>query len=580
MGASVTEVKDFAFLGTHLRGPLILPEGLRSVGRQSFDGNSFSSLSLPESLVNIGQTAFRGCPISGTMEFPQGLVAISAEAFMWTSVDRLVFHDEFVAIDASAFSGCTGISSIVCNALTPPEIAATAFEDVAKDNFTLEVPASAVAEYRTTPGWNEFKRISAYHDFSISRSSLKVLRKSVTKELFLRAPANASWTVTKVPKWVTVAPMSGTGKTEIQVTVNTLSAGGANRSGEIEFTLDGKDYSVKTSVSQYGYQYADGDVVTLETHRKGNGIDLVFMGDCYDAEDIATGKYMNEISTAVEHFFGVEPYQGYKDYFNVYAVIGCSEDSGVGDASVIREACFGSQYTLKEGVTPDVDKCMEYARKAPVRDGAPLNVTLLLNSSLYSGVTYLFTDNSYLSLCPVSDGLYPNDFRGVIQHESGGHGFGKLADETIFHNEFIFGCDCLCHPHVDEFNYHKSMGWYDNLSLTGDMKQVPWSHMIFDPDYSNTVDVFEGGYYHARGVFRSESNSCMRNNIPYFSAISRESIVKRIKQYAGETYSYEDFKANDAELTRTRSFADNNGFVYNAYRMNEEKNHRMPIIVK
>ena len=63
---------------------------------------------------------------------------------------------------------------------------------------------------------------------------------------------------------------------------------------------------------------------------------------------------------------------------------------------------------------------------------------------------------------------------------------------------------------------------------------------------------------HSRGVYRSEQNSCMNNDIPYYSTISRMSIVKRIKQYAGESFSYEDFKANDvisSEVT-TRSFND------------------------
>ena len=50
---------------------------------------------------------------------------------------------------------------------------------------------------------------------------------------------------------------------------------------------------------------------------------------------------------------------------------------------------------------------------------------------------------------------------------------------------------------------------------------------------------------HSRGVFRSEQNSCMNNSIPYYSTISRESIVKRIKRYAGETFSFEDFVRND-----------------------------------
>ena len=79
------------------------------------------------------------------------------------------------------------------------------------------------------------------------------------------------------------------------------------------------------------------------------------------------------------------------------------------------------------------------------------------------------------------------------------------------------------------------------------MQSVPWSHMIYDPQYSNTVDVYEGAFFHTRGVFRSEPTSCMHNNIPYYNAISREAMVKRIKKYAGEEYSFEEFKANDKE---------------------------------
>lgn len=78
------------------------------------------------------------------------------------------------------------------------------------------------------------------------------------------------------------------------------------------------------------------------------------------------------------------------------------------------------------------------------------------------------------------------------------------------------------------------------------MHNVGWSHLIFDDRYSDIVDVYEGGFMHSRGVFRSEQNSCMNNDIPYYSTISRESIVKRIKRYAGETYSFEDFVKHDS----------------------------------
>ena len=177
------------------------------------------------------------------------------------------------------------------------------------------------------------------------------------------------------------------------------------------------------------------------------------------------------------------------------------------------------------------------------------------NTYHYDGITYMWGDGSAIALCPMSNDEYPYDFRGVVQHEAGGHAFGKLGDEYIYHNAFIQTCKCTCCDHVEEFNRMKSYGFYDNLSLSGDMNKVPWSHMIFDPQFSGTVDIYEGGFFHTRGVFRSESNSCMNNNVPYFSAISREAIVKRIMQYAGLTYSYDTFKANDIPLATEEAAA-------------------------
>jgi hypothetical protein len=77
------------------------------------------------------------------------------------------------------------------------------------------------------------------------------------------------------------------------------------------------------------------------------------------------------------------------------------------------------------------------------------------------------------------------------------------------------------------------------------MNLVGWSHLIFNPKYSDIVDIYEGGYFHTRGVYRSEPVSCMNNNIPYFSAISRQEIVERIMRYSGQRFSITNFYAND-----------------------------------
>jgi hypothetical protein len=58
----------------------------------------------------------------------------------------------------------------------------------------------------------------------------------------------------------------------------------------------------------------------------------------------------------------------------------------------------------------------------------------------------------------------------------------------------------------------------------------------------------------------------MNNDVPYYSTISRESIVKRIKAYAGEEYSFDEFVENDVievnvnETTRSTE----NSYLYNS----------------
>lgn len=498
--------------------------------------------------------------LSGIVIIPDEIQQIYPSTFAYCrDLEGVVLPARLETIREGAFENCYQLSSITCNATTPPTLASTAFDGVAKDNFTVEVPEEAVADYTLAAGWKEFKRFAAHRNFSISRNLFRTLNASDSKTLVLRADAGSAWSIESKPDWVTVEPSSGTGKTEVTVTVNELAKGSGNRTGEVVFLLDGKDYRTRTTVEQYDYEYGDGDVITNQTAKVGKGVNLVFMGDCFDAKDIAEGNYLSGVNEAITHFFNVEPYNTYKDYFNVYTVVGLSPDSGMGTVNTIREAKFGSQYAVSSKIEPTAATCFEYAAKTATVSADNICQTLIVlveNTSDYGGITWMYGDGSAIAVCPMSADAYPYDFRGIVQHEAGGHGFGKLADEYIYHNAFVQTCTCNCCSHTDEFLKSKSYGWYDNLALTGNMSAVPWSHMIFDEKYSNTVDIYEGGFFHSRGVFRSESNSCMNNNIPYFSAISRESIVKRIMKYAGETYSYEDFKAKDKGLMTTDSGTD------------------------
>ena len=565
----ITAIGEYAFRGTHFRGEIDLPKNLVVLQNYAFAGCDFSGeLKLPSSLKSIGRKVFGDTDgdgscwrLMGIVEFPEGMQSIGEQAFCnCRSIEGLVFPESMETIQTSAFEGCYGINSIVCKSDMPANVLNNAFNGVAKDNFTLEVPESAITQYQAASGWKDFKRIAAHHELVCRPSVACALSTEHKQKLVINA--EGEWEVASKPDWCEVSPASGNKKTEVTLTIKGMAKNADSRDGKVVFRLKDKDYTHECSVSQYGYEYGEDEWITLQKATKGNngGINIVLLGDGFSAKDIASGKYLKDIKQEVEYFFGIEPYKTYRDYFNVYTAIPLSTESGVGTVNTIRYNRFNTTFTGGVGLKADYDEVFDYALGAPTVNRGNLNQTLIImvpNSTDYGGICQMWEDGSAIAFCPQSTYDYPLDTRGVIQHEAGGHGFGKLGDEYIYHNAFIDFCDCTCCGHVLEFNGAKSLGWYDNLELTGKMHSVGWSHLIFDDRYSDIVDIYEGGYMHNRGVFRSEPNSCMNNDIPYYSTISRESIVKRIKAYAGETYSFEDFVKNDkrdAGIVESRAF--------------------------
>ena len=547
----ITIIEDQAFYYNRLKGELILPKNLTKIGDAAFYGCFFSGeLKLPESLLSIGNNAFNGnSRLSGILEFPDKIQTIGDYAFSGCSdLQGLVISKSVESIRQGAFENCFDIGSIVCEGDIPPYLGNGVFNGVPKDNFTVEVPESAVPQYQTATGWNEFKRIAAHHELVCRPSTVCALNNEHTQTLVL--DAEGEWEVESKPDWCELSPMNGKGKTEVTISINTLSKGAGNRTGEVVFKLKNEDYTHTCSVSQYDYIYGEDEWLTLQKATRGNtgGINVVIIGDGYNAKDIAEGDCLPALKEAAQYLITIEPYKTYSKYFNIYIGFAMSNESGIGTVNTIRYNRFGTTFTSGVGLRADYDEIFSYALNAPTVNQNNLNQTLIIivpNTTEYGGICQMWEDGSAIAFCPRSTYGYPLDTRGVIQHEAGGHGFGKLGDEYIYHNAFIDFCNCTCCGHVDAINWAKSLGWYDNLSLTGKMHEVPWSHLISDSRYSDVVDIYEGGFMHSRGVFRSEQNSCMNNDIPYYSTISRESIVRRIKRYAGETFSFEEFVAND-----------------------------------
>lgn len=552
---TVNAIRSKAFCSTSLEGDLILPQSLREIGENAFQGTNITSIRFPDELDYIPHGAFADSKcLQDTLKLPENLLWIDSYAFgNCSKLDAIILPHKLESMGERAFANCFSIGYIRSEAVEPPSIHSNTFEALPKDNFTVEVPEESVAAYRSASDWNEFKRISAYKGFVSRPSFANVLNAGGTRELILNAPSETGWQVVYCPDWCHLSATSGIGKTQLQLTIDPMPHNADDRYDRIVLRLDGEEeYLTYIDVGQYDYMYDEDQQVSLQRATKGNGIDVFIVGDGYDAIDISDGMYLEDMRQEMEYFFGVEPYKTYREYFNFYTAIALSYESGIGTVNTLRNVKFGTTYgngTWESRLNGDGEEVVRYAVDhvdAITEDNIDkLTAILIPNAEAYDGVCQMWTNGTAVAFCPKSNADYPNDARGILQHEACGHGFGKLADEYIYHTAFIQTCSCTCCPHVDQLLSKQAIGWYRNISLNSKFKTVQWSHLIYDDRYNDIVDIYEGAHYHSRGVYRSEFNSCMNNNVPYFSTISRQAIVERIMDYAGEDFDFEKFVAND-----------------------------------
>ena len=294
----------YQFSYCRFNGELIIPEGVVSIPKWAFGDTFFSSVIFPSSLRTIEDNAFDYVPLMGQLDLNEGLISIGLWAFYRSKLTSIVFPSTLQTIRVNAFCDSFDISRIVCMATEPPTAQNGAFSGIGKDNLTVQVPSQSVTRYQTDPAWGEFKRISAHYDFSLSRRLMRALNESRSHTYVLRAPAGYTWSIENKPEWVTVEPSSGTGKTDVTITLSEMARtsdefevneGQYNnpsfvnyhgRYGQIVFALDDKDCTftfdielkegLELSLGKY-YNvdtYLDGELTTIAGPKKQTKINL------------------------------------------------------------------------------------------------------------------------------------------------------------------------------------------------------------------------------------------------------------------------------------------------------------------
>ena len=331
------------------------------------------------------------------------------------------------------------------------------------------------------------------------------------------------------------------------------------------------NYYTSTDYSQ------DGKVTTLQTATKGNGIDIVLMGDGYSDRQIADGTYDKTMNIAMEKFFSEEPYKTYRDHFNVYSVKAVSATEGYDHGNTAFSGFFGDG-TLVGGNDNHV---FNYALKAIGNERMnEALVVVMMNSTRYAGTCYMYYpsvaggygNGVSISYFPVGED--ENALAQVLHHEAGGHGFAKLADEYAYEDMGAIPATEVTTTKEQQ----NTWGWWKNVDFTSAPSATRWSHFINDTRYANDgLGAYEGGLTYWTGVWRPTENSIMRYNTGGFNAPSREAIYYRIHKLAyGDSwqYDYEEFVKYDAINRKAAASS------YNPYRQTNYKPLHAPVVIR
>ena len=572
---------------------LSFPVGLKSIGSGAFSGQRFAGItfnddleeigngcffdasipfqiSLPSQLRKVESRAFWNCGIEGKVAIPENCLSLGSEAFAKNNLSSIILPSNLEYIPTGAFVGneitsvtipkyvsyigvgafaCPKLQTVVCLAETPPAVNDgdpfgyyDYVDGVYKDKCVLEVPEKSVELYRNTPVWNTFKNITPHRELAFNVSSITCMEKGATRSGIVRS--EGAWEITECPSWVTVSPSSSNDKkTEVTVTVSVNSA--ETREGKIVFKLKNNDYTTYTDVKQVTAEVKEDQVLTLQNATKGKkAIPVFLVGEGYDAEDIESGLYLNDMREQMEHIFSIEPMKSYREYFTVSTAIACSPESGIDGIRKFQS----DDWRVSEN-----DLVLKYAQQHGAgisgNEGNSMILVLRNGNSTGSNTTKLY-DNTYrglsISWMAKSSDVYPFDQKGFVLRELVGTGFGKLGPEHVNHFTFIKACTCPGCNMMNQYEHYSSLGWWQNVSVSGKLSELPWYHLIFDEKYALYVDAYEGALNHSRGTYRSENASVMGDQyIPYFNSISREILVRRIMEASGETFDFDTWKQND-----------------------------------
>ena len=142
---SVTEIGSSAFYRCESLTSITIPNGVIEIGYKAFRGcTSLISITIPDSVTSIGVQAFYGCTSLTSITIPDSVTEIGSDAFSYcSSLTSITIPDSVTSIGSSAFYNCTSLTSVtIPNSVT--EIGTYAFSSCSSLT-SVTIPDSVVS---------------------------------------------------------------------------------------------------------------------------------------------------------------------------------------------------------------------------------------------------------------------------------------------------------------------------------------------------------------------------------------------------------------------------------------------------
>ena len=252
-------------------------------------------------------------------------------------------------------------------------------------------------------------------------------------------------------------------------------------------------------------------------------INIVFLSEGYVSNELE--QFRRDTTNTANALLTVPPFDGYRGYFNAYAIAVASVESGSDkpSRSILRNTYFNSTYesygTAQLLTIPPNDRDGSYANGQG-------KVTTLLNQFMpeWDIVVLIVNDTEYGGAGGQSMTVSKHASAPEIARHELGHSFAGLGDE---YSTPYPGYPATEEPNTTRETNRNAVKWKAWINPETPVPTLPASTT------AASVGLFEGAHYNATGWFRPKNSCRMRTLGTAYCEVCQETLVKSIYSRMG-----------------------------------------------